>query len=202
VRDLDVLIGHFAGALAGLDGSAEAAFGLVGALEGRRAEARATLLEALASDRYFALLDALADFVAAPPLSSDSVPLADIWWGEAKRLKRAAGQIQDDSEDAELHEVRILVKRARYAAELGAHELGKRGTRFVARAKEAQDVLGAHQDAVVGESEIRAWAGDRADLVDVAERLVERERARRAYARAAWPETWERLWSAARDAHK
>ena len=61
-------------------------------------------------------------------------------------------------------------------------------------------MLGAHQDAVVGETEIFAWAGTRDDLAQVAARLVEGERARRIEARAAWPETWNRLWKAAQSA--
>jgi CHAD domain-containing protein len=202
VRDLDVLIDHFAGVLGELDGDAGAGSGLVAALRARRDEARASLLDHLASGRYFTLLDSLAEFVATPPFSGESVPLSDIWWGEAKRLRRAAKRLGDDPGDAELHEVRIYVKRARYAAELAAHELGKRGARFVDSAKDAQDVLGAHQDAVVGEGEIRAWAGDREAVAAVAAQLVERERARRAEAREVWPETWTRLWSAAKSAHR
>jgi len=202
VRDLDVLIAHFAGVLRELGGEAEAGSGLISALGARRDEARASLIEHLTSERYFGLLGSLESFVAEPPLSGGAVPLRDIWWREAKRLRRAAKRLGDDPADDELHKVRIYVKRARYAAELAAHELGKRGARFVECAKDAQDVLGAHQDAVVGEAEILAWAGDRDAASAVAAQLVERERARRAEARAVWPETWQRLWLAAKSAHK
>jgi len=96
--------------------------------------------------------------------------------------------------------VRIRVKRARYAADLAAHELGDLGAAFVERAKAAQDVLGAHQDATVGIEQVRSWADDRADRHDVAARLVEREEARKAAARVAWPTAWEKLDRAARRA--
>jgi CHAD domain-containing protein/8-oxo-dGTP pyrophosphatase MutT (NUDIX family) len=171
VRDLDVLMEHFARELEELGAAGEGS-GLVTALGARRDEARNALLESLASDRYFALLDALAGFVAEPPLSDENVPLADIWWREAKRLRRAAEGLAEDPADVELHEVRISVKRARYAAELAVHELGKRGARFIDRAKEAQDVLGTHQDAVVGEGEILAWAEGREEAASVAAELV------------------------------
>ena len=41
---------------------------------------------------------------------------------------------------------------------LAAHELGRRGARFVAAAKQLQDILGDHQDAVVAQARIRDWA--------------------------------------------
>ena len=63
-----------------------------------------------------------------------------------------------------LHASRIAVKRARYAADLAAHELGRPGERFVAIAKQLQDILGDHQDAVVAQARIRAWADSSAGL--------------------------------------
>ena len=86
--------------------------------------------------------------------------------------------------------MRIRVKRARYAAELASGELGKGGARFVAAAKELQDVLGEHQDAVVAEDVIRTWLAESPGGAVAGGRLVERERMRRAAARSAWPEAW------------
>jgi CHAD domain-containing protein len=200
VRDLDVLIAHFEDELRSLDGDGDAAGGLVATLSERRLHARETLLERLSSDRYFALLDLLRDFVARPPLSGDETPLAAIWWKEVKRLRRGVAALAQDPADEALHEIRIHVKRSRYAAELGAHELGKAGARFVAAAKAAQDVLGAHQDSVVAEHEILAWAGD--EVNPTADRLVQLERARRADARSAWPGAWSQLWKRARAARR
>jgi CHAD domain-containing protein len=89
------------------------------------------------------------------------------------------------------------VKRARYAAELAAHELGKPSRPFIRAAKELQDVLGGHQDAVVAEERIRAWAGKDVETGAPA-RLVEAEQERRASARAAWPKAWDALRKAAK----
>jgi CHAD domain-containing protein len=73
----------------------------------------------------------------------------------------------------------------------------------VEAAKELQDVIGEHQDSVVAEERIRAIA-DRLSTPAVsfgAGVLVERERARRAAARAAAPDVWSALDAAARKAY-
>ena len=77
----------------------------------------------------------------------------------------------------------------------------KPGARFVAVAKQLQDILGDHQDAVVAQERIRdvgcaRSTGARSEFA--AGRLVQLERDRMAAARAAWPETWRRLDEAAR----
>ena len=199
-RDLDVLLDHFSEEVGSLGDEAAEAAGLIAALQERRSEARVVLLEALSSERYFELLDRVTGFANDPPRLASDETLAAIWWAEAKRLHRAVDGLGEEPSDQALHAVRIRVKRARYAAELAAHELGKRGARYVACAKTAQDVLGAHQDAFVAEEEIRAWASDRPQVEAAAARLVELERARRAEARAAWPAAWERLSKSARRA--
>ncbi len=89
------------------------------------------------------------------------------------------------------------MKRVRYAAELAAHELGKRGAAFVDAAKELQDVLGEHQDAVVAEGRIRAWAADGGDA-EAASLLTAREHERMEAARTAWPPAWKALRRAAK----
>jgi CHAD domain-containing protein len=199
-RDLDVLIEHFSGELAGLDGRSDVAGKLIDTLEQRRALSRTALLEALVSNRYFALLDACSAFAEDPPASPSDTSLGAIWWAAVKRLRRSVAALGEEPSDEALHGVRIDVKRARYAAELAGHELGKRGAQYVARAKAAQDVLGAHQDAFVAEAEILAWAGVDPELQAAADRLVEAQRARRVEAREAWPSTWARLDKAARRA--
>ena len=73
-------------------------------------------------------------------------------------MRRTFADLGDNPEDEALHRSRIAVKRARYAADLAAHELGKPGARFVAVAKQLQDILGDHHDAVVAQERIREWA--------------------------------------------
>jgi CHAD domain-containing protein len=152
-RDLDVLIERLTADVAAVGDDAEAVTGLLRALEEERAAARVVVVGALSSDRYLALLDRL-DRVAAPEVSGAVTPLRDLWAAEWRRTRKAFRRLDAASSDARLHAGRIHVKRARYAAELAAPELGKRGRVFVDAAKDLQDVLGDHQDAVVAEARI------------------------------------------------
>ena len=170
--------------------------GLLDALEAERAAARVVVVGALSSDRYLALLGRLDD-ASEPPGDGDAIPLRDIWRAEWKRTRKALSRLDDASGDSDLHAGRIRVKRVRYAAELAAHELGKRGRTFVEAAKELQDVLGAHQDATVAEERIRAWAAGGGDAA-AASLLLAREDARKEASRGAWPEAWTALRQAAK----
>jgi CHAD domain-containing protein len=195
-RDLDVLIERLTDDVAALGDDATTVGGLLGELESERAEARVVVVGALSSDRYVELLARL-EHVDEPELSGEDVSLGDIWRGEWGRTRKAFARLRDDSLDRELHAGRIRVKRARYAAELAAPDLGKRGRRFMEAAKLLQDVLGEHQDATVAEARVRVWAADGAGGV-AATRLIERERERKAAARAAWPAAWKALRAAAK----
>jgi CHAD domain-containing protein len=108
-------------------------------------------------------------------------------------MKRTIATLGDTPRDDELHAARIRVKRARYAAELAGPELGRKGAEFVEAAKELQDVLGAHQDAVVGEQVLRRLAPELPGSALAMGRLVDREQACRAEARATWEHGWRRL---------
>lgn len=198
-RDLDVLHERLAEEAAGLGDDGAGAAPLLAEVSAERAAARAAAVEALSGERYLALLERL-EAVGKPPLSGTTVTLAEIWRAETKRTRKAFERLAADPPDHELHAARIRVKRARYAAELAAPELGRRGRDFVDAAKGLQDVLGEHQDAVVAGERVRAWAATSSDAALAAGRLVEREQARKAAARAAWPEGWRRLRAAARKA--
>ena len=199
-RDLDVMLDRLRADIDALEGSdSEAASGLLEALETERADAYRDVVETLEGDRYNALLDRL-EAASKPPLTGDATALARIFHGEAKRMRRTFSGLGEDPEDEVLHASRIAVKRARYAADLAAHELGRPGEKFVALAKQLQDILGDHQDAVVAEARIRAWAKDAPDGGVAAGRLVQLERDRMVAARGAWPDAWTRLDQAARRA--
>ena len=195
-RDLDVLIERLLADADAIGQHAEGVEGLLRQLDVEREGARGIVVGALSSDRYLALLDRL-EHVAQPELSGDETPLREIWRAEWRRTRKAFARLDGDSPDADLHRGRIHVKRARYAAELASHELGKRGARFVDAAKRLQDVLGEHQDAAVAEERIRAWAGG-ADATGAVEALLQREDERKAAARAAWPVGWKELRRAAK----
>jgi CHAD domain-containing protein len=192
VRDLDVMLERFATETAELDAADRRAVKpLLRRLERERERHRKALLGALESGRYFALLDELELAVETLPVG-DPGRLPELAARDFRRLRRAVRKTGDAPADAELHELRIRGKRARYAAELMG---GKRANRFVARAKQLQDVLGEHQDAIVAEERLRGLLGDRTSVPQALAvgRLIERERERRGQARASWRKTWKRL---------
>jgi CHAD domain-containing protein len=199
-RDADVLLEHVRGEVETLGERSEAVAGLVSALERERDRARKRAVGALRAKRYLALLDRLEGASQPPATSGSAARLAELWWDELKRTRRVVSKLGKRSPDEDLHAARIRVKRARYACELAAHELGKPGGRFVAAAKRLQDVLGEHQDAVVAEDRIRGWTAPTPEAVEAVERLVARERKRRAKARREWPKAWEELELRARRA--
>jgi CHAD domain-containing protein len=196
VRDLDVLLEHLrmqADALPPDDRFA--AERLLQVLTDERALARAELLETLENERYLTLVDRLAAFAREPAASGSEKPLSSLAGREFDKLRESVARLRGEPSDAELHGIRVRAKRARYAAELAEATVGKRATRFVARAKRVQDVIGDHQDAVVAAQRIRealgAVRGSR--VAFAAGRIVEREDERRHAARAAFPRAWRRL---------
>lgn len=194
-RDADVLLEYVTDAT---DAVGEDAGDVLRALEKERLRARRAAVAALSRKRYFVLLDRLAE--SPPAVEADGVRLADLWWKEFKRTRKAFAALGKRSADGELHAARIRVKRARYAAELAAPELGEAGDRFVTAAKKLQDVLGEHQDSTVATDWVARWGESNPERAQVVKPLLERERERRKSARRAWPGEWERLLRRARQA--
>lgn len=184
VRDLDVLIERVAAGVETLGDDAVEGRKLVRTLERERRTARRALVAALVSGRYFALLDALER--PAPTIAAEPT-LSAIHSVEHRKLRKAIGALRPDSPDAELHDVRIKVKRARYAAELAG------GAAYAKAAKALQVVLGDHQDAVVAEERLRSLAARQPAAAIAAGRLLERERERAARSRGEWGSAWKRL---------
>jgi CHAD domain-containing protein len=123
------------------------------------------------------------------------VPATKLAAKEFRTLSRRIRGLPDDPSATALHKIRIRGKRARYAAELAERSAGKAARRFIKAAKDFQDVLGEHQDAIVSETRIRELARQTRDgqAALVAGRLIEREQRRKAEARAAFPDAWKRL---------
>jgi len=123
------------------------------ALADRQAQGRARLLPELDSDRYRALIAALAD---GPPWSESDPGKKAL----RKRLRRswrrlvAAVDAADEAADADerrrrLHEVRKKAKRVRYAAESLGAVFGNDAERLAEAAKSVQSTLGDLNDAAV-----------------------------------------------------
>ncbi len=193
VRDLDVLIEHYTTEAASLEPDERVAFRpILLRLSRRRAAARRGLSEALDSERYFDLLDALE----AVPAELDPAGTAHAEaLSQLRKLRKEVRRAGRTPEDAPLHELRKRAKRIRYAAERAAAAGDDSLTELGSRAKALQDVLGVHQDAVVGEETLRGLATDviRPAQALAIGRLVERERGRKAAARAQWWDVWRKL---------
>lgn len=201
VRDLDVLIRNLSAesrSLAAADAPALAT--IVGALEQQRDEARAELRTSLSSDRYYALLSRVELYSEAPPWNGERVSLPKLAAKEFRKLERAVASLDGKASDEALHRTRVRAKRARYTAELAERAAGKRATRFIERAKDFQDVVGEHQDAVVAEERLRTLAADKPELSFAAGVLAERQRLNRKQARKQTPRVWKKLRRAGRKA--
>jgi CHAD domain-containing protein len=195
-RDLDVLIARLRTEVAELDGpDAVPAGKIVMQLEEERKAAQADLLATLESPRYAQLLATLEETVSAPPVAASDLSLTKVARREFRKLDRQVKALGVAPSNDALHRTRIQAKRLRYATELSSQLLGKDGRALVDAAKAFQDVVGAHQDAVVAEERIRNAVRRARGIASglAAGRLIERERTRRADARAALPKAWKRL---------
>lgn len=202
-RDLDVLIARLRGEIEELDQPERTAAGtLLDRLDVDRETAQAIAVDALRSDRYYALLDGLEAAARGPRVRRGEVSLRKLARKEFDRLRAMAEELGPSSTDDDLHRARILGKRARYTAELAESEVGEPAARVVQRARVFQDVLGAHQDAIVAEARLRELLPDLGSpgAAFAAGRLVELERERRREARAQLPKAWRRLDRAAKAA--
>jgi CHAD domain-containing protein len=165
-------------------------------LQAESEEARARLVLDMRSDRYIDLVERLMDASRAPALTGaaqqpavSAVPeLAGRDW---KRLRKGISRLPDTPPDAGLHQIRILAKRVRYAAEAAAPVVRKIATQFAEAAAALQDVLGDHQDSVTTQRWLRdSGQGPRAF---VAGELCAIERDAAAHDRAEWSKVWKKL---------
>lgn len=144
-RDLEVLHKHLEAQIAELP--AELVLGnvrqrLTETFAPREQTARAQVLEALRSKRYFALSDRL-----------ETIKLRSV--RPQKRLRQTKKRVakawrEEASNRATLHDVRKAAKRARYAAEAADKP------KLARRMKKLTKRLGVHQDSVVARQELRA----------------------------------------------
>jgi CHAD domain-containing protein len=180
---------------------------IVEVLEQRRKAAHADLLETLRGERYVELLDRLVQAANEPALLlAADLPAAQVLPGLVrgpwKALRREVRAVGTRPTDPQLHRIRILTKRVRYAADLVEPLLGRPARRFAAAAADLQTVLGEHNDAVVAEAWLRGWAaeGRSGDATFAAGMLAGIERASADRARRRWRRTWRELSSVDRKA--
>jgi CHAD domain-containing protein len=170
------------------------------------AAARAELLDELSRPPYQRVLEHVVAAVAAPRwlVDDDDWPATRLARRPWRRLRSYVGANGDAPGDEQLHRIRILAKRARYAADMCVPAAGAPAARFAGQLAVLQTVLGEHHDAVV----TREWlqrqseaiagvsfiAGELAALELLRVRDVDK-RWREAWATAARPESWRWLHS-------
>jgi CHAD domain-containing protein len=183
VRDLDVLRGRVAGAVAELsERDQELAAPLLLRLSMERQAALHPLQRALASERFDELMARLGAAADTPPTTDeadddDAVdllrPLARRRW--RKLCKRLA---EHPSTVEELHSVRIAAKKARYAVDAIGPAAAKKDRRRRKRATRLQTTLGDQRDAMAAERWLRDQAatahGEQAVVIGI---LIGHERA-------------------------
>ncbi|MGH9269664.1 MAG: CHAD domain-containing protein [Ilumatobacteraceae bacterium] len=131
----------------------------------RSRTARRRLVTALDGDRYLSLLDALDGVATGDALRADRADRsAERELPKAVRRSwerwRQEVDILEDGDDTQLHEVRKAAKRVRYAAESVEVVFGSKATKLADRMEELQEVLGAHQDALVVQAVLVGLADD------------------------------------------
>jgi CHAD domain-containing protein len=201
VRDRDVQLDSLASDDADLLGDLSQ---LRSAIATAREAAREELMQALSGSRYLDLLERLVQAARDPLLTdeaqrpaSDVVP--DLLTGTANRTRGRLKDVLPDSPDRTYHQARIGAKNLRYAAEAIGPFVARRAGRarnLADAATAVQDVLGAHQDALVMQRQVQETMNVHrkdAAFAFAAGRYAERLDARRRDLRAGYPKVRDEL---------
>jgi CHAD domain-containing protein len=198
VRDREVLLERLRDRTNSLPASdLRSAASLLHVLELEIESLKRKLQAELDSPRYVDLLEKLVAAAHAPVTTLDadqpaSAVLPPLATGPWRRLRSAVKQLPEQPTDPELHRIRILAKRARYAAEAVSPVVGPGATAFARAAAKLQTILGEHQDSVTAQAWLRSVrvTGRRAF---VAGELIAMEHLAAQKARKDWPKVWKAL---------
>lgn len=196
VRDLDVLLGHLRQERENLPAPERRTCARwLDAFAQERAARHRALVQELESERYLDLLARIELTAASPVVTDAAVRLADIAAAAFKQLSRALRARSGSLSDDRLHRIRIIGKRARYAAELAEATIGKAAARYIRRLRRLQDLLGEHHDALVAEQRLRELLAQtsRPRAAFALGRLIERQCERRRAVRVALPKVWAKV---------
>lgn len=201
-RDLDVFVEETLSPLRQALPDVEALGDLQTVLDERRQAAHRALLSAFSSARFTRLRLALgllcdAPETAAPPEQQDApraLQHAALLLQRRRRKLKKLGRRLPDLPEPELHELRILAKKLRYAVEFYrpffAHKPMRRQAQVHIRAlARLQDALGALNDAAVGTQLLRNVLHDPQDPAGAA--ITGWFAARKHLQLAGLPDAWE-----------
>jgi CHAD domain-containing protein len=199
-RDLDILLDKVRAHVRAFDPRDRAAGeALLRTLEEDRRALQHALVDVLDSGSHRRVLERLA-LPAVPARASAPRKLDQLASRELRRLVARVRRLGKRPADAELHGLRIRVKKVRYATELAGARPDKRSRRVIKAATRMQDILGEHQDSTVGEERLRrvAYRYDASGVAFAAGRLAERERLGRLEIQQRLPAAWRELRKLAR----
>jgi triphosphatase len=169
----------------------------------RREQHRRAMLVGLGSKRYFTLLLKLEQFAhdrRPVRLKSAAAPAAEVGREAMKRafrhLLREGGEAATTPTPEELHHVRIRAKRLRYLLEFFRESSGKPGRRLLRDLVRLQDLLGAHNDAMVAATFLDGYvngpgADSKASTLMTLGGFLQDELRRGRKARARFHQTWK-----------
>ena len=159
-------------------------------------EVRARLVLDMRSDRYINLLEKLIEAAKTPALLPEAAQpgaqvVPKLVRRDSKKLRSAVRALPDEPADADLHRVRILAKRARYAAEAARPVGGQKSAAFAKAAADLQGVLGDHQDSVNAQAWLREAGTGRVAFTAGELAAIEQIYARQI--RTEWTRKWKLL---------
>lgn len=136
---------------------------LFAAVASEHAAAQTTLHEAFDSERYRAILAALTMASNhAPVIGEPTATAAEVARSTTRRawnrLQRAVEHLGPTPSDADLHAVRLLAKRTRFASEAAVPLYGSPARKLAKAMANVQSVLGTQHDAVVAHHWVRERA--------------------------------------------
>ena len=152
-----------------------------------RAAARSA--QVVMGDSTGELLETLEAVAAAPDLAPKSDQpcgevLPELLYAANRKFTKEAEKLKPWTHDDDWHEVRLLAKRVRYAADTSAAVLGNEAKATANQAAKYQELLGQHQDHCAAADALTAMAAEAAaqddpELSFTLGRLTERHRAAR-----------------------
>jgi CHAD domain-containing protein len=197
VRDAEVLLMRLRASAAERGLEPEATERLLARLEEDRVRAREVLLRRTGTAEHRRQLERTLEAATDPGLLPETagqpaievlMPLVAASW---RKLRRRATGLGAHPADDELHRLRILAKRCRYAVLALVPVLGEGPARTGAVLGALQDALGEQHDAVVAGDWLRQFAGG--DTAFAAGILYGVERERAEAGREAWRAPWAKL---------
>jgi CHAD domain-containing protein len=168
----------------------------------QHADAQVEMLADMRSARYDNLICMLVEAASRPtfriarddklglPADEIGVRLVRRQW---QSLERAANSAGPTPSQESLHDIRILAKRCRYAADALVPIAGKPAKRFAAAIAELTGMLGDHHDAAIAQAWLIGAADALPSTAACVDALVSIQQSERNRIEDDWSMTWSRL---------